>query len=1549
MNYSAFLASTRLSRSAASLVRRFKNKVCSTIALAALATLAQAQVTVTTSNSPIIGVGAVAGSSTSQITVQGTTAGVNNHPANEFPARVLDGFSNTKYLNFARTNVGIIVQATGSVAVSSFRLTTANDSANRDPITVTIEGTTATDPTTAAGGATWTLLYSGPTGLATDPGRQIQGPVISFANNNAPFNTYRVLFPTIRDAATANSMQVAEIALMGIPFTTGPATVAQQPQSRTNFVGQTATFTVRADGTPPYTYQWYSNSVLIADSTNSSHTTPVLGLGNSGTAYSVMVSNALGGALSANAILTVVESPVLANVSSRGNPTNVFVTFVKPVVLNSGSTGYVLTNSSGDSIPVLAQSYGENQSIVRLALGSALTSGTYYTVAVSGITAQDASSLSAASLSFLHGFAPLCADFTTGIPAGTLIQGSATNGGPTGADGILHLTDDNQAGVCGTFYISNMTGGTIGDRLVARWKSQIGGPLAGHADGYSLNWAAASEMPVGGCGLFTAEEGWGTGWSFNVDVYDGGAGPDTGIEIKWRGTRVAFQHIDRDANVSGNYLTKDVLVNAEGTVDPSGKATFTYDGNTIVGYAANFVGVTNGAILFAARTGGETDNLWIDDVCINSFTLGPVSISQSPTNTSALENTPVSFSVVADGTFPYYYSWYTNGVRVGGGGSATNSTYTIASAFEGFTNLQVYAVVSNAFSVATSSVATLSVVLNPRVLAVRAFSSNEVAVTFSRAVDVNSGTYNFSNGSADALRSYGSNHSVVVVTAGDLFTLDTAYSVEVLDVVSEVGAYPLLINPTNVSFFFGFGRFCADFAGGVLPPNVTLYGNAAINGDSVHITDAVGGQNGSLVISNLNGGNLLDRFRITYRMVLGGSANPADGYSLSIGNDVANQSGEEGSGSGLILAFDNYNNGAGESPAANAAPSIAVKWGGVFLTNFLTTGMRTDTFVPVVVNMEPDGTLDLIYNGVVIFNNFPTPFRGIVNPRFVWAARTGGAFENAWIDDICINDFVPGPVFFTQEPVDVTVLEGLPATFTAAVNGTFPFTYQWFTNGVAVPGARSSTFTIPVATEALNGAQIRVVVSNELGFATSSNATLHVDLSPRVVSVRARSTNEVVVTFTRSVDINTGNYYFPIGPGFATTSVYGSSQREVVVTLDVNFTPDTAYEAEIWDVVSLPGGLTLISNPTNFLFLAGGGAASTNFATGLPAGGALFGSAVVSPDGILHLTDDNQTGVCGALYISNRTSALNSDQLIATWRSRIGGPLNGNADGFSFNWGSDVPVGCGNAEEGAGTGLSFTVDTYDNGAGPDNGIEIKWQGNRLAFLHVDRNGVGASNYLTKDVFVDAYVSVQPNGRVTFIYDGNILTTNIPNWTGISNGAYSFVSRTGGQSDNVWIDDLHINDFSLGPIAITTQPANTSVPFGSRARLTVGLDGLPPYGIQWYSNNVAIAGATFPIYNTAPLTTAGTNAQYTVVVSNYSGSITSNVAVVSAAQNAGSLSITRSTSDITITWNNPQAVLQRTLSLTPPVTWADVSISSPYVQSTTNVGVPANAFYRLILR
>ncbi len=165
----------------------------------------------------IIGVAATPGSASSSIALEGTTPGANNYPAAEAPNFAIDGDTSTKYLNFAKINTGFIVTIPGALTtVSGVQFKTANDAPDRDPITITIEGTSASSPATAAANAAWTLLYSGPSGLAADPGRFGAGSEISFANV-AGFNTYRVLVTAVRNSATANSMQFSEIQLLGPP------------------------------------------------------------------------------------------------------------------------------------------------------------------------------------------------------------------------------------------------------------------------------------------------------------------------------------------------------------------------------------------------------------------------------------------------------------------------------------------------------------------------------------------------------------------------------------------------------------------------------------------------------------------------------------------------------------------------------------------------------------------------------------------------------------------------------------------------------------------------------------------------------------------------------------------------------------------------------------------------------------------------------------------------------------------------------------------------------------------------------------------------------------------------------------------------------------------------------------------------------------------------------------------------------------------------------------------------------------------------------------
>lgn len=84
----------------------------------------------------------------------------------------------------------------------------------------------------------------------------------------------------------------------------------------------------------------------------------------------------------------------------------------------------------------------------------------------------------------------------------------------------------------------------------------------------------------------------------------------------------------------------------------------------------------------------------------------------------------------------------------------------------------------------------------------------------------------------------------------------------------------------------------------------------------------------------------------------------------------------------------------------------------------------------------------------------------------------------------------------SQQPADLLVSVGFNAQFTVSASGTTPLSYQWQRhNGVEfvdIAGATSAKLTLNGVTMADNGAQIRVVVTNPVGTATSNVATLSV-------------------------------------------------------------------------------------------------------------------------------------------------------------------------------------------------------------------------------------------------------------------------------------------------------------------------------------------------------------------------------------------------------------------------------------------------------------------------
>ena len=95
--------------------------------------------------------------------------------------------------------------------VKSFRITTANDSADRDPNAWQLFGTNSAIASAAHSTGTeeaWTLIDSGSVTLPA--ARDTLGPMVNVTNTTA-YNSYKLIFTGVKNASAANSMQIAEV------------------------------------------------------------------------------------------------------------------------------------------------------------------------------------------------------------------------------------------------------------------------------------------------------------------------------------------------------------------------------------------------------------------------------------------------------------------------------------------------------------------------------------------------------------------------------------------------------------------------------------------------------------------------------------------------------------------------------------------------------------------------------------------------------------------------------------------------------------------------------------------------------------------------------------------------------------------------------------------------------------------------------------------------------------------------------------------------------------------------------------------------------------------------------------------------------------------------------------------------------------------------------------------------------------------------------------------------------------------------------------------
>ena len=135
---------------------------------------------------------------------------------NEECFKAFDNQDGTKYLNFTQVS-SLLVDAGAIYTVTGLGLTTANDFIERDPVAFTLYGSNISRE------AGMTLIASR-TGISAPSTRGARYDDITFVNT-ASYRYYKLRFDAVRDPANANSVQIAEVRLIG--FSGGSSTYTE--------------------------------------------------------------------------------------------------------------------------------------------------------------------------------------------------------------------------------------------------------------------------------------------------------------------------------------------------------------------------------------------------------------------------------------------------------------------------------------------------------------------------------------------------------------------------------------------------------------------------------------------------------------------------------------------------------------------------------------------------------------------------------------------------------------------------------------------------------------------------------------------------------------------------------------------------------------------------------------------------------------------------------------------------------------------------------------------------------------------------------------------------------------------------------------------------------------------------------------------------------------------------------------------------------------------------------------------------------------------------
>jgi Immunoglobulin domain len=560
---------------------------------------------------------------------------------------------------------------------------------------------------------------------------------------------------------------------------------------------------------------------------------------------------------------------------------------------------------------------------------------------------------------------------------------------------------------------------------------------------------------------------------------------------------------ERGLAVSGNLVFGSVLSGSSAqrtlTIKSIGLSAMTVSN---VSLPAGFSGNWSGTI---APGGSRNVTITFSPTAVASYggTLTVNSDAVAPTNTLAISGTGIvqapqitaqpqgqsitagqsaTFTITASGLDPLSYQWRFNGAALAG---ATLSNYTRANAqFAHSGNYDI--VVSNAYGVATSQIASLTVTLPPVVqtLWLDNFDANTAA------------NWVMNRSSSDCRVTFNYNYSADGISSAPNSTNNTTRGVKFEANVSLATAAAINISPAGRSFG-GDYRLRFD-----LWMNQNGPFSTGGNGSTQHGTAGLGTAGNHVQWTGT--GSTADG----YWFVADGEGQASD-TSTSAMNDFGAFSGTtyHAASSGVYAAGTASNSrGNGNSyyaatfPGGQTAPALQ-QADYSQQTGVLAAGTIGFAWREVIINKAGD-TVEWFIDGLKIATipgaNFASSniFIGLWDSFNSLSDNTDLSF--AVFDNVRVERLVTNvPPYLTAQPQAQTVTQGNNATFNVTAGGTATLSYQWRCNGTNLAGASASAYTV---TNALppDAGSYTVVVTNSVGSVTSAVASLTVNVPPTI-------------------------------------------------------------------------------------------------------------------------------------------------------------------------------------------------------------------------------------------------------------------------------------------------------------------------------------------------------------------------------------------------------------------------------------------------------------------